>query len=193
MFVNTLLRETMDSAQIPRGIDRTPAGMRPSERPPLIAVLGLGDVGLRSAAALQRTGMEVLGIDLSNEARLAEADAVLVCVPTADEEPHQPDLSELNAACAAVCRHARRGQTIVLTSVGYVGATRDLLVRPLAEAGFELGTDVCVACSPPEPAPRVLGADSELCAEKAKAVIGALAPSIQIVASTELAELTMLQ
>lgn len=184
----SLLRESMDEAQVPRGRGLTPDGVAPAARTPRIAVLGLGDAGLRTAAALQRVGMEVLGIDAGNEALLAEADAVLVCAPAAvDDEQRVPTLAELNAACAAVCRHARRGQTVILTALGYVGATRDLLVRPLAAAGFEPGTDICVACSPPT-RPRVLGADGTLCAEKALAVVGALAPKVHLAASPEAAE-----
>ncbi len=184
----SLLRESMDEAQVPRGRELTPEGVAPAARAPRIAVLGLGDAGLRTAAVLQRAGMEVLGIDAGNESLLAEADAVLVCAPeAADDEQRGPALAELNAACAVVCRHARRGQTIILTALGYVGATRDLLVRPLAAAGFELGTDICVACSP-QVRPRVLGADDELSAEKALAVVGALAANVHLAASSEAAE-----
>ena len=40
------------------------------------------------------------------------------------------------------------GQTIVLTSTTYVGCTRELLVKPLQDRGFEVGQDVFVAFSP---------------------------------------------
>lgn len=183
----SLLRESMDAAQVPRGRQLTPAGVAPEARTPLVAVLGLGDAGLRAALALQRAGLDVVGIDATNEARLAEADAILICAAAADEERRDPSLAGLSAGCAAVCRHARRGQTIVLTAVAYVGATRDLLVQPLVEAGFELGADICVACSP-EMRPRLLGADGELCAARAMAVVGALAPSVHLLPSPDAAE-----
>jgi UDP-N-acetyl-D-glucosamine dehydrogenase len=177
-MVVSLLRETMDEAQIPRGRELTPTGVDPEARPPLVAILGLGDEELPTALALQRAGMEVVGIDAANEALLAEADAILICVPT-----H----AELRAACATVCRHARRGQTIVLTAAAYVGATRDLLLRPLAEAGFELGTDICVACSPAI-RPQLLGASGELCTQRALAVVGPLAANVHVLSSPEAAE-----
>ena len=47
-----------------------------------------------------------------------------------------------------VAQHARAGQTLVLTSTGYVGSTRELLVQPLAERGLRAGEEVFVACSP---------------------------------------------
>jgi UDP-N-acetyl-D-glucosamine dehydrogenase len=135
--------------------------------------------------------------------RLAEADAVVICVPTPIDRHHVPDLRALEGACASVCRHARAGQTIILTSTTYVGATRDLLVRPLIERGFAIGTDICVAFSPEriDPAnvaypqelvPRVLGASSARCARKARQVVSAVAPSVHLVSSPEAAEMTKL-
>ena len=236
--MESLLRESMDGAQIPRGRELTPAGATPATRPPLIAVVGLGYVGLPTALALRHAGNGVLGIDISEhrlnlirrrhcdltpadherllvaldqpqfdltgeESRLSEADAVMICVPTPVDSHRAPDLTALRRACEAVCSHARRGQTIVLTSTSYVGTTRDLLIEPLTEAGFEIGSDICVAFSPEridpantthpqESVPRVLGADNQLCAEKARAVIDAIAPSVHTVSSPEAAEMTKL-
>jgi UDP-N-acetyl-D-glucosamine dehydrogenase len=236
--MESLLRESMDGAQIPRGRELIPAGAAAATRPPLIAVVGLGYVGLPTALALRHAGDAVLGIDISEhrlaeirrrhcdltpadherllvaldkpqfqltdeQSRLSEADAVMICVPTPVDAHRAPDLTALRAACEAVCRHARRGQTIVLTSTSYVGTTRDLLVEPLTEAGFKVGEDICVAFSPEridpantthpqETVPRVLGAAGKLCAEKALAVIDAIAPSVHVVSSPEAAEMTKL-
>jgi nucleotide sugar dehydrogenase len=136
-------------------------------------------------------------------ARLSEADAVLICVPTPIDAHHVPDLAALRGCCEAVTRHARRGQTIILTSTSYVGTTNDLLVAPLTARGLEVGRDVCVAFSPEriDPAnvafpqelvPRVLGASSPSCAEKAAAIVAAVAPTVHIVSSPEAAEMTKL-
>lgn len=135
--------------------------------------------------------------------RLSEANGVVICVPTPIDEHQVPDLRALEAACRDVCRHARRGQTIVLTSTTYVGATRDLLVRPLADRGFRVGEDICVAFSPEridpantafpqEAVPRVLGATSAHCAEKAREIVSTVAPSVHLVSSPEAAEMTKL-
>ncbi len=206
---------------------------------PLIAVLGLGYVGLPTALALRSAGRSVLGIDISekrlesirkrmvdltsadherlaaalgdderfsvtdNAGRLAEADGVLICVPTPIDRHHVPDLAALKASCETVVRHARPGQTIILTSTSYVGTTRDLLIEPLAARGLEVGTDICVAYSPEriDPAnsafpqelvPRVLGATSPVCVEKAAAIVSAVAPKVQVVSSPEAAEMTKL-
>jgi UDP-N-acetyl-D-glucosamine dehydrogenase len=206
---------------------------------PVIAVLGLGYVGLPTALALRSAGRAVLGIDISldrlrsinnrlvdltdadherleaalvdkqrfqitdDASRLAEADGVLICVPTPIDRHHTPDLVALKASCETVVRYARPGQTIILTSTSYVGTTRDLLVNPLAARGLEVGTDICVAYSPEriDPAnsafpqelvPRVLGATSPACLAKAEAIITAVAPKVHVVSSPEAAEMTKL-
>jgi UDP-N-acetyl-D-glucosamine dehydrogenase len=168
-MLKSLLRESIDKAQIPRGVDRTPPGLDPQARPPLIVTVD-SDFDLDAG-----------------QASLSEADAILIRVA----EP-----SGLRRACAAVCRCARRGQTIVLASPGYLGATRALLIDPLLDAGFRVGEDICVACSP-EPAGagagkpvRVLGAVGPLCGEKARLAIEPVVPAVQIVSSPEAAELT---
>ena len=220
--MESLLRESMDGAQIPRGRELTPAGATPATRPPLIAVVGLGAVGLPTALALRDAGHGVLGLDLSEhrldqvrrgrcglapadhrrllvaldrpqfeltseESRLSEVDAVVICVPTPAGADRATDLTALRRACGAACRHARRGQTIVLTAAAYVGATRDLLIEPLTEAGFDVGGDICVAVSP-DSVPRLLGADDKICADKAHALVDAIADPVIVVASPEAAE-----
>lgn len=227
--MESLLRESMDEAQIPRGEQRTRAGSQPATRAPLIVVLGLGSRGLPTALALREAGADVLGLDTSERrlaairvhrcdlspadherlvialggsrfdvdadlSRLSEADAIVICVPAADS-------GALEAACEAVCRHARRGQTIVLTAAGHVGVTRELLIDPLTEAEFDVGRDICVAFSPERAdlgagaaaaAPRIVGARAGLCVEKARAVLGPTAPAIEVVSSAEAAEMARL-
>ena len=134
---------------------------------------------------------------------IATANAVIVCVPTPIDDHHVPDLRALSAAARTVCRHARRGQAIILTSTAYVGSTRELIAAPLRARGLEVGRDICVAFSPEriDPAnaaypqelvPRVIGAVSERCAERAEAVIGLVAPATTRVSSPEAAEMTKL-
>ena len=133
----------------------------------------------------------------------AEAEVVLICVPTPVDRHQVPDLSALRSACASVVKHARRGQTIVLTSTSYVGTTRDLLVAPLNARGLEVGQDIHVAFSPEridpgnrthlqETVPRVVGGVTPACAERAAAAVGLVASTVHMVSSPEAAELTKL-
>jgi nucleotide sugar dehydrogenase len=139
----------------------------------------------------------------SDSATLAEADAVIVCVPTPVDEHHVPNLSALRSACQTVVAHAHPGQTVILTSTSFVGTTRQLLAEPLAARGLIAGTDVYVAFSPERidpgnadhlqrETPRVVGGATTQCALRAARVIGQLTDSVYLVSSPEAAELTKL-
>lgn len=135
--------------------------------------------------------------------RLAEADAVIVCVPTPVDHHLTPDLSALRAACRVVVERARPGQLLVLTSTTYVGTTRDLLEGPLRARGLEPGVDVHVAFSPEridpanvdfpvEATPRVVGGLTPACTRVAAEVLRRTAPLVHEVSSPEAAEMTKL-
>jgi UDP-N-acetyl-D-glucosamine dehydrogenase len=81
--------------------------------------------------------------------RLAEADAVLLCVPTPLTPQREPDMSYVVATVRAVARTLRPGQLVVLESTTYPGTTEEL-VRPILEAGGPLvcGRDFFLAYSP---------------------------------------------
>ena len=81
-------------------------------------------------------------------ARLAEPDAVLVCVPTPLGKHLEPDLSYVARTAADLARTLRPGQLIVLESTTYPGTTRDIVLPPLAATGLTPGTDFFVAYSP---------------------------------------------
>ncbi|MFG0274866.1 MAG: nucleotide sugar dehydrogenase [Phycisphaerales bacterium] len=87
-------------------------------------------------------------------ARLGEADAVLVCVPTPLGKHHEPDLSYVIASGEAIGRTLRSGQLVVLESTTYPGTTRDdflpAMLGAAKQAGRTLapGEDVFVAFSP---------------------------------------------
>ena len=139
----------------------------------------------------------------SDSAALAEADAVIVCVPTPVDEDHVPNLTAMRGACQTVVEHAHPGQTIILTSTSFVGTTRQLLIEPLHQRGLLVGTDVHVAFSPERidpgnpdhlqrETPRVVGGSTPSCSQHAARVIGALTDSVYLVSSPEAAELTKL-
>jgi UDP-N-acetyl-D-glucosamine dehydrogenase len=136
-------------------------------------------------------------------ARLADADTVIVCVPTPVTPQQVPDLRALSAACASVVEHARAGQTVILTSTTYVGCTRDLLEGPLRRRGLRPGRDVHVAFSPeridpgvpdhvPALTPRVVGGRTADCTATAAAVLRRTCPLVHEVSSPEAAEMTKL-
>jgi UDP-N-acetyl-D-glucosamine dehydrogenase len=78
---------------------------------------------------------------------VADADIVLICVPTPVVD-HRPDLTYVEGAGRAVAAHLTAGTLVVLESTTYPGTTENVL-RPLLEAsGLVAGTDFAVAYSP---------------------------------------------
>jgi UDP-N-acetyl-D-glucosamine dehydrogenase len=136
-------------------------------------------------------------------AAAAEADAVIVCVPTPVDASLTPDLTWLRTACATVVACARPGQVLILTSTSYVGCTRDLLTEPLSRRGLTPGTDIFVAFSPERinpgsdafdlaSVPRVVGGVTEECALRAAEVLRRVCPVTHLVSSLEAAEMVKL-
>ncbi|MGD1057145.1 MAG: nucleotide sugar dehydrogenase [Solirubrobacteraceae bacterium] len=131
------------------------------------------------------------------------AEMVLICVPTTIDAHGHPNLEALRRTCATVVQHARSGQTLVLTSTTYVGATRELLTQPLGERGLCVGEDVFVAFSPEcvssgarvegsSPTPRIVGAVSETCFRRASELLRPISSDLHRVSSPAAAEMAKL-
>ncbi len=70
----------------------------------------------------------------SDFARLAEMDAIIICVPTPLNEHHEPDLSFITNTAHAIAPHLQAGQLVILESTTYPGTTEEILV-PILEQG----------------------------------------------------------
>lgn len=81
-------------------------------------------------------------------ARLPEADAVLLCVPTPLTPQREPDMSFVAGTARQVADHLRPGQLVVLESTTYPGTTDGLLRGMLEEGGLACGEDFFLAYSP---------------------------------------------
>ena len=80
--------------------------------------------------------------------RLAEPDALLICVPTPLSGSRDPDLSYVESTARAIAASLRPGQLVILESTTYPTTTRDVLLPILAESGLTCGEDFFVAYSP---------------------------------------------
>ena len=133
---------------------------------PVLAVVGLGYVGLPLAAAFARE-FPTLGFDIdaarirevarthpqieatTDPARLGEADYLFICVPTPVTAAKQPDLGPVCSAAAIVGRHLKRGATVVLESTVYPGVTEGILREVLErESGLACGDGFRIGYSP---------------------------------------------
>jgi UDP-N-acetyl-D-glucosamine dehydrogenase len=98
----------------------------------------------RVAAALER-GLTVAS---PSAARLADADAILVCVPTPVTDTREPDLGPVLAAAASIAAALRPGQLVVLQSTSYPGTTSGPFRAALESSGLRAGVDFDLAFAP---------------------------------------------
>jgi UDP-N-acetyl-D-glucosamine dehydrogenase len=80
--------------------------------------------------------------------KAADADAVVICVPTPLTEHREPDLSCVREAAENIARTLRPGQLVVLESTTYPGTTEELVLPILAAGGLKVGEDFFLAFSP---------------------------------------------
>jgi len=135
--------------------------------------------------------------------RLAEPDAVSICVPTPLSKFKDPDVSYIVAATEAVKRTLRRGQAIILESTTYPGTTREILLPALESTGLKVGEDFFLAFSPErvDPGnpryltrntPKVVGGITDDCRRVAMALYQPAIETLVPVSTTEAAELVKL-
>jgi len=80
---------------------------------------------------------------------LADADLLIVAVPTPVDAAHQPDLRALTRASRSVGQHMKRGAVVVYESTVYPGATEEVCVPILEESsGLRWRRDFHVGYSP---------------------------------------------
>ena len=132
-------------------------------------------------------------------ARLVEADAVLIAVPTPLNRHREPDLSFVVGTAERVASTLRAGQLVVLESTTYPGTTRDV-VKPILEAGgLVSGRDFWLAYSPEreDPGnadfttgriPKVVGGDGAEATLLAQALYAQFVERTVVVSSAETAE-----
>jgi len=158
------------------------------------------DVPGERLAQLVSAGMISATTDMR---RLAEVDAVSICVPTPLSKTKDPDVSYVLAAADAVQAAVRPGQIVILESTTYPGTTRELLQPRVESRGLAVGRDVFLAFSPErvDPGnpiwrtrntPKVVGGLTPECNRVVMALYGPAFDQLVPVSSPEAAELVKL-
>jgi UDP-N-acetyl-D-glucosamine dehydrogenase len=134
---------------------------------------------------------------------LADADAILIALPTPLSRQREPDLSIVKAAVEQVAKRLRPGHLVVLESTTYPGTTRECVLPALSRTGLKVGVDFHLAFSPErvDPGrtdwttrnvPKIVGGITPECTEAAAALYGGAVETVHRVTSPEAAELTKL-
>ena len=144
-------------------------------------------------------------LDASTDfSRVAEADAVILCVPTPLNHFREPDLSYVLETGKAIAPFIKDGAVVVLESTTYP-CTTDGELREVLETGSgkKAGVDFHLAFSPEreDPGnpdskvasiPKVVGGLTPICLEKAMEVYGIAIQKLVPVSSCRVAEATKL-
>ena len=131
--------------------------------------------------------------------RLAEADVLLICVPTPLDDSRNPDLSHVESTTRQIARTLRKDQLVVLESTTYPGTTRGVMLPILAESGLAVGEDYFLAYSPEREDPgnprfsaggiaKVVGGIDDASRQLAEAVYRQAVAEVVPVSSCEVAE-----
>lgn len=149
----------------------------------------------------------------SDFARIAQVDAIVICVPTPLDEYRQPDLSYVTSTIECIAPHLVPGQLLVLESTTYPGTTEEVVV-PIVENNNHSGCKVArndapgercifVAFSPEreDPGndsiarrniPKVVGGVDHVATELARELYGALFQRVVTVSGPAVAEMAKL-
>ncbi len=158
------------------------------------------DITDHEVAELRKDGMFEATTDAS---RLAEADAISICVPTPLSKYKDPDVSFIVAATESVKASLRSGQVIILESTTYPGTTREIMLPALESTGLKVGEDFFLAFSPErvdpgnvkygtKNTPKVVGGITADCRKVACAMYQPAIDTLVPVTTTEAAELVKL-
>ena len=135
--------------------------------------------------------------------RLAEAEALIICVPTPLTRHREPDLQYIEKTGRDIARVLRRGQLVSLESTTYPGTTEEVLLPLLSESGLKVGQDFFLVYSPERedpgnPAhsfanlPKVVGGVTAPCLSLGAALYGRVVSQVVPVSSPRVAEMAKL-
>jgi UDP-N-acetyl-D-glucosamine dehydrogenase len=136
-----------------------------------------------------------------DQSRLAEMDAICICVPTPLTKTREPDLSYVVTEAEEIARRLRKGQLVILESTTYPGTTREVVLPILERSGLKCGSDFYLAFSPErvDPGsksysirntPKIVGGIDAESTEAAALLYGQVAETVVPVTSPEVAEMT---
>jgi len=136
-------------------------------------------------------------------ARVSEADALILCVPTPLNKYREPDLTFVTDTTDMIVPYLRNGQVLSLESTTYPGTTEEELLPRAESTGLKVGEDIFLVYSPEreDPGnpnyetrtiPKVVGGHTEACLEVGKALYESAIDHVIVVSSTKAAEMTKL-
>lgn len=148
---------------------------------------------------MRKSGFEATG----DNSRIAEVDAIIICVPTPLDAFREPDLSFVTGTLDSISPFLKAGQMLSLESTTWPGTTNEV-IRPYVEArGLTPGKDFYLVYSPEreDPGneqftvrtiPKVVGGQTPECLDVGARLYGSILDRVVPVSSTQAAEMVKL-
>lgn len=138
-----------------------------------------------------------------DDARLAECDAIIICVPTPLDKNRNPDMTFIEATTALVAKHLRPGQLVSLESTTYPGTTEEILLPAFEAAGMRAGEEFFLVYSPEREdpgnaaytivnTPKLIGGVTPACLAAGESLYGRVVETLVPLRSTRSAEFAKL-
>ena len=169
-----------------------------------VAKLAAGNTYLKTVSPASVAGALERGFSATCDfARVRDADAIVICVPTPLDRARNPDLSFVIGTVDSLLPHLRAGQLMSLESTTYPGTTEEELRPRIESRGFRIGEDYFLVFSPEreDPGnerfntrtiPKICGGSTPACLEAGLALYGAAIDQVVAVSSTRVAEMAKL-
>ncbi|MBT4763342.1 MAG: nucleotide sugar dehydrogenase [Bdellovibrionaceae bacterium] len=139
----------------------------------------------------------------SDPSKMADCDAIILCVPTPLNKYREPDISYITDSTEKLLPFLKEGQVLSLESTTYPGTTEEELKVRIEKQGFRIGENFFLVYSPEreDPAnpkfttktiPKIVGGSTENCKNVGIALYEQIIDEVVPVSSTKTAEMTKL-
>ena len=135
--------------------------------------------------------------------KIAEVDAIIICVPTPLTKYQEPDLSYIRNTVDQILPHLQKQQILSLESTTYPGTTDEELAERVIKQGFTIGKNFYIVYSPEredpgnknystQTIPKIIGGYTTACTEIGMALYQEIIDKVIPVSSTRIAEMVKL-
>ncbi|WP_293202508.1 nucleotide sugar dehydrogenase [Paenibacillus sp.] len=157
-------------------------------------IIGIEDNVLQP---LLQAGLFTAGTDYT---AVADAEVIVICVPTPLTDTHQPDISYISSAVGRMTPYLQEGSLIILESTTYPGTTEEHVKQPVeAERSWTVGEQFYVCYSPErvdpgsehysvKNTPKIIGGSTPACLSYGTQFYGSFLNEVVPVSSTTVAE-----
>lgn len=172
--------------------------------PVKVAELNAGHSAIEHIPDARIAAAIAAGLECTTDfSRIAEADAIIICVPTPLNRYREPDLSFVTDTCDTIAPWLRPGQVVSLESTTWPGTTEEEVVPRITRTGLVVGETIFAVYSPEreDPGnahfdtrsiPKVVGGHTPACLAVGEALYAGAVDRVVPVSSTRAAEMTKL-